>query len=122
MPSIFGVWRCVASIAAAGVATRLDRRDENADWSACAFWSSEEQMSTRAQADGTTALHWAAYRDDVDSADLLIRAGAKVNAANDLGVTPLWAACENGSAAMVRRLLQAGANPDAALLVRRDDR
>src|SRR5215210_5257775 len=25
--------------------------------------------------DGTTALHWAAYRDDVDSAELLIRAG-----------------------------------------------
>ena len=35
--------------------------------------------------DGTTALHWASYRDDVDSADLLIRAGARVNAATDLG-------------------------------------
>src|SRR6266850_1265982 len=69
-----------------------------------------------AEADGTTALHWASYRDDVDSADLLIRAGAKVNAANDLGVTPLWTASQNGSEAMVRRLLEAGANPNAALL------
>src|SRR5579863_111987 len=42
-----------------------------------------------ADADGSTALHWASYRDDVESADLLIRAGAKVNTANDLGVTPL---------------------------------
>src|SRR5262249_26896687 len=61
--------------------------------------------------DGTTALHWASYRDDLESVDLLLRAGAQVNAANDLGATPLWAASQNGSAAMVRRLLQAGANP-----------
>jgi uncharacterized protein len=69
-----------------------------------------------AEADGTTALHWASYRDDGDSADLLIRAGANVNAANDLGATPLWTASLNGSDAMVRRLLAAGANPNAALL------
>jgi ankyrin repeat protein len=69
-----------------------------------------------AEADGSTALHWASYRDDLESADLLIRAGARVNTANDLGVTPLWPASENGSSAMVRRLLEAGANPNAALV------
>ena len=37
-----------------------------------------------AEGDGTTALHWASYRDDVESADLLIHAGANANAANDL--------------------------------------
>ncbi len=70
-----------------------------------------------AAADGTTALHWASYRDALDSADLLIRAGARVDAANDLGATPLWMASLNGSSAMVRRLLQAGAHPNLALLL-----
>jgi len=68
------------------------------------------------RADGSTPLHWASYRDDLESADLLIRAGANVNAANDLGATPLWVASQNGSEAMVRKLLQAGANPNLALL------
>lgn len=67
------------------------------------------------QADGATALHWAAYRDDHAIAELLIDAGADVNEANELGATPLWLAADNGSARMVERLLDAGAGPDAAL-------
>ena len=67
------------------------------------------------QPDGATALHWAAYLDDLETADLLLGAGARPDAANDLGATPLYLACENGSAALVRRLLAAGAHPDAAL-------
>ena len=66
--------------------------------------------------DGSTELHWASYHDNLGKADELIRAGANVNAANDLGVTPLWTASLNGSSAMVRRLLAAGANPNMALL------
>lgn len=66
--------------------------------------------------DGATALHWAAYRDDLDSVDLLIAAGANVNAANDLGATPLWNACTNASTPVAKRLLDAGANPNLALL------
>ncbi len=69
------------------------------------------------EADGTTALVWASYRDDGVSADLLIQAGADVNRGNDLGATPLWAASQNGSETMVGRLLEAGADPNAALLL-----
>src|ERR1700730_8194205 len=42
-----------------------------------------------AQSDGATALAWAAHWNDLETADLLIRAGANVNSANELGVTPL---------------------------------
>jgi uncharacterized protein len=69
-----------------------------------------------APGDGATALHWAAHRDDVAIADLLIRAGARANVANDLGATPLHLACTNRSAPMVERLLAAHADANAALL------
>ena len=66
------------------------------------------------QIDGTTALHWAVERDDLDMADLLIRAGARVTARTREGVTPLQLAAINGSAAMLDRLIKAGADPNAA--------
>jgi ankyrin repeat protein len=69
-----------------------------------------------AAGDGATALHWAAHRDDLAIADLLIRAGARASVADDAGATPLHLACTNRSAAMVERLLDGGANPSAALL------
>ena len=65
--------------------------------------------------DGATALHWAAHRDDIESADRLLAAGADADAPNDYGVTPLFIAATNGSAAMIGRLIEAGADPRAAL-------
>jgi ankyrin repeat protein len=67
------------------------------------------------QVDGMTALHWATYRDDLETARLLLRARANVNAASRYGVTPLSLACTNGNSALVELLLQAGANPSAPL-------
>src|SRR5262249_13776768 len=61
-----------------------------------------------AEADGTTALHWAVRGDDLETVDRLIRAGADVKAANRYGVTPLYLASVNGSAAVIERLLRAG--------------
>ena len=49
-------------------------------------------------------------------AELLIGAGSRVDAANDLGVTPLWARA-NGSPAMAGALLAAGPDPNRALPV-----
>src|SRR5438876_6714484 len=62
------------------------------------------------QVDGATALHWAVYRDDLETADLLIRAGARANVANREGTTPLAMACLYGNAPMIEKLLKAGAD------------
>ena len=62
------------------------------------------------QVDGATALHWAVYRDDLETADLLIRAGEKMNVANREGVTPLAMASLYGNAPMIEKLLKAGAD------------
>jgi ankyrin repeat protein len=65
--------------------------------------------------DGTTALHWAVQRNDLDTVDKLIRTGADVKAANRYGVTPLQVAATNGSAPMIEKLLAAGADANTAL-------
>src|SRR5262245_17738694 len=70
-----------------------------------------------AQPDGTTALHWAVRWDDLDTASNLIRAGARAQTANRDGATPMLLAATNGSAAMIRILLDAGVDPNAPVLL-----
>jgi ankyrin repeat protein len=68
-----------------------------------------------AQADGMTALHWAAARGDAQSVRTLVFAGARLEAATRNGnYTPLHLAAQAGRGATVRALLEAGANPNAA--------
>jgi uncharacterized protein len=67
------------------------------------------------QADGATALHWAAYHGDAGLAELLLGAGADVSAANRNGSTPMWLAASEGNAAMIATLLEGGADANEAL-------
>src|SRR5262245_16268058 len=73
-----------ASVASAAGLPLVDAA-KSADRNALRQLLQQKADVNAAEGDGTTALHWASYRDDIESADLLIRAGAKVNAANDLG-------------------------------------
>ncbi len=68
-----------------------------------------------AQADGMTALHWAATKDDVELARILLYAGANVKATTRLGgYTPLLMASKNGNAAMIEALVNSGGDANGA--------
>ena len=73
------------------------------------------------QVDGATALHWAVYRDDVETADLLLKAGANVKAANRRGRhalvhgRPVRQPCDDRAAA------QGGSRRERARPERRND-
>ena len=68
-----------------------------------------------AEADGTTALHWAVRADDTSRVMQLLQAGASATASNRYGVTPLSLAALNGNVPVMRALLAAGADPNTAL-------
>ena len=64
------------------------------------------------QADGTTALHWAAHWGDAETVKLLLAAGADVKATNRYGATPLSEAATLGNAGVIEMLVKAGAEPN----------
>jgi ankyrin repeat protein len=66
------------------------------------------------QADGATALSWAAMRNNTQIARSLLDAGADPDLANDLGIGPLALAIRNGSAEMTSLLLEHGADANLA--------
>ena len=67
-----------------------------------------------AQADGFTALHWAAKTGNREVAEVLIAAGADIRATTRLGShMPLHVAVATGKAEVAEALLEAGAPADA---------
>ena len=76
----------VLVLAGAGVADLppLIEAAKGGDWEAVGVLLEQGTDVTVTAADGATALHWASYWDDVETAQLLIRAGADVSAANDI--------------------------------------
>jgi len=67
-----------------------------------------------AQGDGMTALHWAAEEGSLELAEVLIYAGARVDALTRLGsYTPLHLASQRGHPAVVKALLAARADANA---------
>jgi ankyrin repeat protein len=98
-----------------GAGAPLANAAERSDRSGVRALIAQHVDVNQAQADGMTALHWAAHHDDLETTKLLLAAGADARAANRYGVTPLALACTNGNGTMVEFLLDAGADPNTRL-------
>ncbi len=109
LAALLALGAAVAPLQAAELVDAAERGDPAAALAALAAGADVNARSL----DGTTALHWAVYRDNVELVGELIDAGADVNAANDFGSTPLGEAAVTGNLAVVERLLAAGADVDA---------
>ena len=106
----------VVNLCAAGMNSRIADAAEAGDRAGVRALIQQKGTDLNApQADGMTALHWAVYRDDLETAKLLTGAKAEVKVANRYGITPLSLASENGNGVMVELLLNAGADANAAL-------
>lgn len=97
-------------------AAELTDMAERADWPAVkALIEAGTADVNDVQADGTSALIWAAYHGDSAAARMLIDAGADVHARNRLGMSAMSQAAGNGSGDIVLMLLDAGADANAAM-------
>ena len=63
--------------------------------------------------DTSTPLDWAVKSNNLEIVNLLIDAGANVNAETRYKITPMSLACTNGNAAIIERLLKAGVDPNS---------
>jgi ankyrin repeat protein len=111
LPAVALATLAAAAVLPAPLADAAEKRDKTA---VSALLKSGADVNA-AQADGTTALHWATYHDDAEMVASLVKAGANVKAVNRFGMTPLVEACINGDAAVVKLLLEAGADANTTM-------
>src|SRR5580704_12331787 len=113
MKRLIGGFLVAAMLAFAGDA-RLSEATMRGDHNAVTTLLSQGVDIDGAQGDGSTALHWAAFNDDLETTKVLIAAGANVKVTTREGaITPLLMACTNGNAAIIEALLKAGADANS---------
>jgi uncharacterized protein len=101
----------LASMFAVAGDARLSEAAMRGDKSAVQALLSQGVDIDGAQGDGSTALHWAAFNDDIETTKMLLAAGANVKVTTREGaITPLFMASTNGNAAIIEALLKAGAD------------
>ena len=104
---------CSSAFAAAGDPVVLSNAARVGNWETVRnliAGGSRDEGVNGSDKDGTRPLHWAVRADELEIADLLLRAGADATAQNRLGLTALYLAATNGNGAMIRKLLDHGAN------------
>ena len=113
-----------ALLALASIATAAQARDDltplleaarNADHETALLLVRDGADVEAVEADGTSALHWAAHFGDAPLVEALLAAGADAAAANRYGMTPLHLAAVDGNANVIAALIDAGADPNAVL-------
>lgn len=111
---IAGLCACVLLLAS-GRDTRVAEAAEQGDSEAVRGLLIQGADVNAALGDGTTALHWAVFHDDLELVRLLLKAGANTKAALRVDAsTPLFMAASNGNASVIEALLKAGAEVNAA--------
>jgi uncharacterized protein len=107
-------WSCMAAALFGGTGATLPDAAQRGDQEQVKLLLEHNADVNATQGDGMTALHWAAYLDNLPLTQMLLSAGARVSAVTRLGsITPLFFACSNGSAAVADALLRAGADVNA---------
>jgi ankyrin repeat protein len=107
-----GIGCLAATISVSAVGSQLIEAVKKQDVQAVRTLLKQQGNVNATEADGFTALHWAAQRNDVQLVELLIGAGANAKASTRYNITPLYLAAVNGNAAVIERLLKAGADPN----------
>ena len=97
LPVLFGA----VSLLAAGAELRLIDAIKDQNRKAVLQLIAAHADVNAALPDGSTPLAWAAYEDDTETVDALLKAGAKVATVDQYGETPLTLACANGNATVV---------------------
>jgi len=105
----------LASFSAQAAHSVLADAAEKKDWNAVLAQLKTKADVNAAQAEGTTALHWAVHHDELATTKALLAAGANVSATNNYGVSALSLACVNGNESIVRALLDVGTDPNTTL-------
>lgn len=111
----FAIGLSVAGLLAAHAEPAIVDAAMNGDLKTVRSLARQADALAAAHPDGMTALHWAVQRRDLPMADLLLDAGADPALANRTGAKPLYLAAQNGDAAIIGRLLEAGEDANAIL-------
>ena len=101
-----------AVVAGAGLQARPAAKQAAKPAPARAQAKPKEDVNRR-EADGSTPLQWAVYKNDLAEVKRLLRAGANLKLANNYGVTAMALAAEVGNTEMIKVLLEAGADPES---------
>mmetsp|Transcript_17479 Transcript_17479/g.20592 ORF Transcript_17479/g.20592 Transcript_17479/m.20592 type:complete len:1167 (-) Transcript_17479:547-4047(-) len=92
----------------------VDKRDLDVSLFVSLFAQYFNSFGNQSAADiGSTPLMIAAGRDGLNTVNLLVHAGADIEAKNQYGRTPLMIAARRGSMNSLKQLLEAGANIEA---------